>query len=190
MPDAAIGVRMDPPVVLVPCRVPWMISSSMSGLTLVHSEGDVEPQCSVVVGGGRLGESGRTDSRRIELTFHECESSKLLLLGDGEELDSKGYTLRSAARDMGRSLYIKWFPAEWQSSGMCPASGLWVAVDSPELESLRARGRNLYVVAGRSGYVELVASSFSWQEWIWDAGKREDLPASRPVAARGTSDEQ
>jgi hypothetical protein len=189
MPGATIGARMSQQVVLAPCQVPWMISPSMSGLTLVHSEGDIEPRCTVVVGGGRLTESGRTDSRRIELTFHECESSRLLPIGDDEELASKGYTLRSAARDVEISQYLKWFPAEWQSSGVCPESGLWVAIESPELKSLRAKGRSLYVVAGRNGYVELVASGFSWQEWIWDAGEREDLPASRPVAARGVSDE-
>jgi hypothetical protein len=161
----------------------------MSGLTLIHSEDD-EPRCSVVVGGGRMTDTGRIDSRRIELTFHECESSKFLLLGDREELDSKGYVLRSAARNVEMSRYLKWFPAEWQSSGTCPESGLWVAVSSPELNLLQPRGRSVYVIAGRNGYVQLVATGFSWREWIWEAGDREDIPASHPVAAQGTSDEQ
>jgi len=179
---------MNQPLVLVPCQVPWMISPSTSGLTLLHSEDD-EPHCSVVVGGGRITETGRIDSRRIEVTFHECESSKFMLLGDREDLDSKGYVLRSAARDVETSRYLQWFAAEWRSSGTCPESGLWVAVSTPEQALLQSRGRNVYVMAGRNGYAHLVSSGFSWREWIWDTGSREDVLASCPVAARGTSDE-
>ena len=138
-----------------------MISPSMSGLTLVHSEDDVGPRCSVIFGGGRMGDTGLIDSRRIELTFDRCESSKFCVHGDQEELDSKGYVLRSAARNAERSRYLKWFQAEW-----------------------------LYVVAGRNGYAELIAAGFSWREWIWNSGKREDVPASSMVVAQGTSDAQ
>ncbi len=178
---------MNPTLVLAPCQVPWMISPSMSGLTLLHSEDD-EPHCSVVVGGGRITESDRIDTRRIEVTFHECESSTFNMLRDGEDLESKGYALQSAARDVERSRYLQWFPAKWRSSGMCPESGLWVATGSPDPALHQYGGRNVYVIAGRNGYAHLVASGFSWREWIWDSGSREDIPASRPVVARGTSD--
>src|SRR5438477_12849739 len=63
--------------VLSPCRVPWAISPSMSGVTLTHSESDVEPECIVLFGGGRLREDGRTDSRRIEITFNLCYYARL-----------------------------------------------------------------------------------------------------------------
>ena len=49
--------------ILTPCRVPWTISPSMSGVTLTHSESDVEPECTVVCGAGRLNVDGLVDTR-------------------------------------------------------------------------------------------------------------------------------
>lgn len=63
-----------------------------------------------------------------------------------------------------------------------------VAKRSAWLESLPEclqRDFRHYVVDGRNEYVELIARQFSWREWLWTDGHREQSPARGPVVGEG-----
>ncbi len=77
--------------ILTPCRVPWSISPSTSGVTLMHTETDVEPECTVVFGGGRLCEDDRTDNRRIEVIFDACYYTRTGYHSDMDGVETLGY---------------------------------------------------------------------------------------------------
>ena len=173
--------------VLKPCRVPWAISPSTSGVTLTHAETDVEPQCIVVVGGGRLAEDGRTDDRRIEIAFRRCYYARTGPLPDTAGVEVLGYRVidghQVAADD-----YIARRHGEWRAKGICPDSGFYIATQSEWLASLPSayrEGFNHYVVAGRDGYVELIARGFRWREWKWLGGRRDDAPSTSEVVGEG-----
>jgi hypothetical protein len=172
---------------LIPCRVPWSVSPSMSGVTLFHSETDVEPECSVVFGGGRLQVNGRTDSRRIEITFKLCFYSRTGPHSDSEGVEAIGYSVAEGfAGDMRD--YLEWRRNKWQKDGVCPTPGFYVARESEWLQSLPEffqKDFRHYVVDGRDGYVELIAQSFKWREWLWAEGHREDAPKNGPIVGQG-----
>ncbi len=159
----------------------------MSGVTLTHCETDVEPECSVVLGGGRLRDDGRTDDRRIEITFKLCYYSRTGPHSDSEGVEAIGYEV---AEGFGGSMhgYLEWRKKEWERSGMCPDSGFYVARQSAWLESLPEffrRDSRHYVVDGRDGYVELIGKSFKWREWIWKDCHRDDAANRGPVVGEG-----
>lgn len=176
-------------IVLVPCPVPWTVLPCMSGITLFHFEND-EPECTVVFGGGRLTANGRFDSRRIEITFSGCVESRFRFLGDEYELGSEGFTLDSPAERFfaaDPANYLLWQRQTWERDGLCPESGFWVAAEPFEIDPRARRPRHHYVVEGRNGYIELFAEAYSWKEWIWKDINREEVPASSPVVATGSS---
>ncbi len=173
--------------IMIPCRVPWSISRSMSGVTLTHGESDVEPDCLVVFGGGRINGDGLVDMRRIELTFRMCYFARLSPHEDTEGIEAIGYRMEPAYEGrMGD--YLKWRSHKWTMTGLCPDSGFYFAAKSAWLASLPAffhTNFRHYVVDGRDGYVELIASGFKWREWLWSDGHREDAPSKVPPVASG-----
>ena len=179
-----MGVAMK--TVLVPCRVPWMISQSMSGVTLTHCETSVEPECFVVLGGGGIRPDGVRDNRRIEVTFKLCYYARVGHHYDTGSVESLGYEFVGGFdtewRDFSR------FRDEWLRRGDCPDSGFYVAQESAWLSELPSdfrEGYRHYVIDGRDGYVELVAQSFAWREWMWGRGERDDAANNGPVVRRG-----
>ena len=158
----------------------------MSGVTLNHSESDVEPECIVTFGGGRLTAEGLTDSRRIDVTFMMCYYARLGPHDDSETVESIGYKIEPAY-DGDMANYLDWRQKMWMETGMCPHSGFYVAKESEWLATLpsfyRHRSQH-YVVDGRDGYVELLARSFSWREWMWTSGHR-DRASEGPVVGCG-----
>jgi hypothetical protein len=173
--------------ILTPCLVPWAISPTESGVTLSHSESDVEPECTVVFGAGRLGEDGCTDSRRVEINFESCYFARVGPHSDTEGIDALGYKIdppiTCAAAD-----YLDWRARRWREPGSCPTPHFYVAKQSSWLASLPdffRRDFRHYVVDGRDGYVELIARRFKWREWLWSEGKRELVPARSPVVGEG-----
>lgn len=189
MSHTSTDINHSAKTVLVPCPVPWRVSPSMSGLTLTHAEDD-EPECTVVFGGGRPNRDGLSDHRRIEITFHSCTESRFRFLGDEYELGSEGFTLDSPAERFHAAdpaNYLAWLMQTWQRDGLCPQSGFWIAVEPLESDPHARRRRHHYVIAGRNGYIELFAEAYSWKEWIWEDANSEDVPASYPVVATGSS---
>jgi len=175
------------PTILTPCRVPWAISPTASAVTLVHSEDDVEPKCKIVLGGGRLTKGLRTDSRRIDITFKKCYHARLGPHHDSQTIEAIGYQIAESYTG-DTNAYIDWRHRTWIETGNCPDSGFYVARQSewiPTLPGFFQRGFQHYVVDGRDGYVELVATQFTWQEWMWSNCHRDDAPANGPVVGTG-----
>ncbi len=161
---------------LLPCNVPWVISPSSSGVTLFHSESDEQPDCTVVFGGGRLQESGKIDLRRIELIFEVCRFARAAPKPDNAELESCGFDL-SRLPNFGDDVSLQGFKSAWLRDGYCPESGFYVASESRWLSTLPDYYRSRcyhFVVCGRDGYVELIAQGYTWREWRWENGHREE----------------
>ncbi len=159
----------------------------MSAVTLTHSESDIEPECTVVIGGGRLNEDSLVDSRRIEIAFSECHYSRSGPHEDTEGVEAIGYQVKPSY-DGEMNEYLEWRVREWRAIGFCPDSGFYVAIASEWLSQLPNVFRNgfkHYVVDGRDGYVELVARRFRWREWLWNKSHREDAPSQGPVIGEG-----
>lgn len=181
------GVSWIMATVLVPCRVPWVISSSMSGVTVMHSESDVEPECSVVFGAGRLTEDARIDSRRVELAFKLCYYIRTGPHDDSRTFETIGYTVQVPVVLPICDWHNQWALA-WRTLGYCPDSSFYVAQQSDWITALPTRfQKNVrhYVVDGRDGYVELIAQSFKWREWLWKDSQRECAPSDGPVVGEG-----
>jgi hypothetical protein len=162
----------------------------MSGVTLSHSESDVEPECTVVFGAGRLREDGRTDDRRVEINFELCYYARLGPHSDSEGVEAVGYAVVPPI-ECDPADYLGWRIQRWRETGHCPDPGLYVAVKSAWLAVLPnffRRGFRHYVVDGRDGYVELIARRYRWREWHWHTGERESAPAMGPVVGEGEGD--
>ena len=139
----------------------------MSAVTLTQVETDTEPECSIVLGGGRMSDEGLLDSRRIEIDFKMCHHARSLPLGGGG-VDAIYPVEPSYEGDTNG--YLDWLRREWKATGLCPRPGFYVATESEWLSSLpdtRQEGCHHYVVVGRDGYVELIAARFRWREWLW-----------------------
>lgn len=159
----------------------------MSGITLTHTETDVEPECTVVFGAGRLLEDDRTDSRRVEITFKLCYYARVGPHSDNERVEVLGYRIEPAI-ECAAELYLDWRVSRWRERGNCPDPGFYVAKQSAWIESLpdffRQDFRH-YIVDGRDGYVELIARQFKWREWLWIEGARESLQSTTTVVGEG-----
>ena len=159
----------------------------MSGVTLTHSESDVEPECIVAFGAGRLGKDDRTDSRRVEIVFKLCYYARVGPHSDTEGVDALGYLIEPPITCAANE-YPIWRVQQWRETGNCPDPGFYVAKQSAWLESLPdffRRDLRHYVVDGRDGYVELIARNFNWREWLWTEGERDLVPAGSPVVGEG-----
>jgi hypothetical protein len=159
----------------------------MSGLTLRHCETDVEPECSVVFGGGRLRGDDIVDSRRIELIFEGCYYARVGPKSDTEGIDALGYEVVEPF-EFDAANYFSQRSSSWRETGFCPGSGFYFAVRSAWLAELPDRLRldsQHFFLDGREGYVELIARRYKWREWLWNEGERESAPSKGPVVAEG-----
>lgn len=170
------------------CRVPWQISPSSGGLTLRYSETDVEPECTVTLGGGRIQETGSTDGRAIEITFDLCWFARAGHHFDTESISSLGYSIESLPGEpKGGPDWYAFYKEEqqrWLTSGICRRSGFYIAERSAWLEGLpdiyRDNAKH-YVLDGRDGYVEVIARGFYWKEWTWQSEHRDSAMTRAPV---------
>lgn len=180
--------------ILKPCSVPWTISPSMGGVTLHHAQDD-EPECSVVFGGSRLTESDTYDQRRIELTFEQVCYARIGPHPDDKNIEAIGYKIDRM--DNGYDgpddnlIHYNWSHKYWQSKGICLHSGFYYATESDWLSNLKTHDTYLqdnyrhYVIDDRDGYIELLAKSYSWNEWMWTSGHREDAIKTSDVVFSG-----
>ena len=170
---------------LTPCRVPWMVAPSTGAVTLKHTETDTEPECTIVLGGGRMSEKGQLDSRRVEIDFEMCHHARTRPLNGGV----KTIYPVEPSYDGHYTGYLDWLRREWNATGLCPNPGFFVATESEWLSTLPdadQEGRQHYVVVGRDGYVELIAERFRWREWMWSDGRRDDVARLGPVVETGS----
>lgn len=175
-------------VVLTPCRVPWAVSPSMSGLTLLHSESDVEPECSITFGGGRLGDDGLTDIRSIELQFKLASYTRTAPKGDDEDIEASGFSVSGGFEGPVED-YLNWLRRTWRSTGFCPNSGFYIVANSEWLRSVRKMygyAPRHYLLAGRDGFIEVIADSYCWREWLWNDGERHASIDPKRIVATGS----
>jgi hypothetical protein len=140
-----------------------------------------------VFGGGRLQDDCRTDDRRIEIAFKHCYYTRTGHHSDTEGVEAVGYEVAGGFGGDMRN-YLSWRCDVWRRDGLCPDSGFYVAQESswlPKLPGYFQQGYRHYVVDGRDGYVELIAKSFAWREWLWGGGQREDVVLRGLVVGQG-----
>lgn len=159
----------------------------MSGLTLSYVEDD-EPACRVVFGGGRLiPAAGKVDDRRIEVSFSGAYHVRLGPLSDSEGISSVGYAVLDPY-DGAIESYLDWLNQEWSSTGICPDPRFYVALQSDwadQTPSWTGQPHFHYVLAGRDGYVEVLAERYIWREWMWKLPRRDDNAEDSQIVAQG-----
>jgi len=157
---------MDKVTALTPCRVPWSISATGSGLSLAHTETDIAPECSVRLGANWLTGAGSLDSREVEIVFEGCYYARVAPKSDDFDIEEAGFTIVKS-KGMNSQKTVEWPPSEWVQTGICPDSGFYYATESDWMASrpiVFRRDCRHFVLSGRDGYVELIARSFKWRE--------------------------
>ncbi len=178
--------------ILKPCAVPWAVSPSGGGIGLTHIQDD-EPECRVLLGGGRIKRDGGIDNRRIELTFENVLWTRTGPHPDNVNVESIGYEIDNGFADKGYSgsgdvaEKVDWIHAYWLREGICPDPKFYYASESDWLMSLNVPGDGFkhYVIDDRDGYVELISTGYSWKEWLWIEGHINDVPTNSDVAFSG-----
>ncbi len=173
--------------ILKPCRVPWDVSPSMSGVTLIHSESDTEPECSVIFGGMSMNQVGKVDSRRIEVIFKHGYYTRTGYHNDDDvAVEILNYKVDFYEEKMND--YLSWRTKKWKESGLCPDPSFYVAKQSGWLSTLPSifqEGFFHYIIDGRDGYVEIIAKGYKWREWLWNSHHRDEAPSKGPVVRSG-----
>ena len=148
------------------CRVPWDVSAS-PGVTLVHQEGEVAPECKVAFCGSRLGAGDLLDMVQVQITFHAAWHARVAPKFDQSDIESEGFEVPDAYIGGTAGDYLEWRQTAWREQGVCPDASFYVATRSDWLETMpketTSRSRH-YVVCGRDGYAEILAEGFSWRE--------------------------
>lgn len=157
---------MDQVTFLTPCRVPWSISPTGSGLSLTHTETDIAPKCCVRLGANWLTGAGSLAGREVEIVFDGCYYARVAPKSDASGIEEVGFTIvnRKAMNSDGT---VEWPPSEWVQTGICPDSGFYYATESDWMASRPIAFRRdcrHFVLSGRDGYVELIARSYKWRE--------------------------
>jgi hypothetical protein len=157
----------------------------MDGLTLTHRIDD-EPHCSIVFGGGRITDSGLTDDRRIEINFTSAYFARVSMKDDDADIDESGFTVLGMYQGPSAQ-FLEWHRQRWQQTGLCPDPRFYMATESPWLSSVGLTHLALrhFVLAGRDSYIEVLASRFSWREWMWPSGPRDQYTRPNDVVGSG-----
>lgn len=161
------------------CSLPWRIWTW--GLSLVHSDTDVSPECSV--------EFGVNVARRLEtpyeaywarIDFEAAAFASAKPHRDDETLENvTGYDIvpRTTRSDLPMLDALEAEEAEWIRTGICPDPWFYYSKDSAwlrsESDAWAHRQRGLYgpedavhfLLDGRDGYIEILATGFSWRAW-------------------------
>lgn len=171
------------PTILKPCSVPWMVSPSGGGVTLRHCQDD-EPDCSVVLGGGRLEPQESKlwiDSRCIEITFQNVSYARVGPHPDTKDITFIGYEIQTDFEALGFSgkedliQQRQWLDNYWRTHDVCLDSKFYWTNESEWLSSIELpEPFRHYVIDDCNGYVELIATGYHWKEWIWNSGHRDD----------------
>lgn len=164
----------------------------MAGLTLTHFQDD-RPACTVVFGGGRAQAHGKVDNRRIEISFenaYRARSCQSASLANGRDALDGHFELVGVPDQSSEAAFeTTW--QHWLKTGICPDPSFYVATRSQwldEAEGAMSEGSELrhYVLAGHDGYVEILSSGYTWREWLWPSGRRDQYVSLDDVVASGS----
>lgn len=158
------------------CTLPWAIWSW--GIRLTHSDTDVLPECSVEFGAMLPRPTRPYEEVWVKVEFELAAFASAKPHRDDEDLaDVSGYDIIPRRRDESSGLRGYRDDAEWLRTGLCPDPSFYFSTDSRWLETERrswaSRQRTSrppedavhFVLDGRDGYVEIIASGFTWQAW-------------------------
>jgi hypothetical protein len=165
-----------------PCTLPWSIWSW--GLTLKHSDTDVLPECSVEFGAMRVVQtSEQFEQIWIRVDFADAAYASAKPHRDDEEVFTvTGYKLiqpdvRTGSEGIGLLDEFEQEQEEWKRTGICRRPDFYFSRDSRWLEAerdswaWRHRGGSRpedavhFLLDGRDGYLEILASGFHWSAW-------------------------
>ena len=164
----------------------------MAGLTLTHFQDD-HPICTVVFGGGRAQTHGQVDNRRIELSFENAYLARAcqgVLLANGDDVLETQFELVGVPDESSEAAFeTKW--QHWLKTGTCPDPRFYVATSSTWLDEASRFppvGTEIrhYVLTGHDGYIEVLSSGYSWREWLWLSGHRDQYTNRDDVVALGS----
>ena len=154
-----------------PCALPWSIWPW--GLDLRHSDTDTSLECVVEFGAMVVRPAPPYEELWVAVEFHDAAYACAKPHKDDERIeDVTGYVIRGRESDDEAA-----YEAEWLASGVCPDPYVYFTTDSPWLDRERgswaARQRTNhgpedavhFLLNGRDGYIEILASNFSWRAW-------------------------
>jgi hypothetical protein len=157
------------------CTLPWSIWPW--GLTLTHTDTDVLPECSVEFGAMMPRSSPPYAEFWVKVDFELAAFASTKPHRDDEDLLSvSGYDIVPKKRAGGYAA-SQHDEAEWLRTGVCPDPSFYFSADSRWLKAERpswaARQRASrqpedavhFLLDGRDGYIEILASGFAWRAW-------------------------
>jgi hypothetical protein len=159
----------------IACTLPWRVWPW--GLTLRHCHTDVSPECSVECGALLPRPSPPYEELWIKVDFQCAAFATAKPHRDDEDLlDVSDYDIVPRRR-VGD--YASWRDdqAEWLRTGLCPDPGVYFSTDTGWLDAERpswvSRQRGdvqpeeavHFLLDGRDGYIEILASRFTWRAW-------------------------
>lgn len=136
------------------------------------------PECSVEFGAMLPRPTRPYEEVWVKVEFELAAFASAKPHRDDEDLaDVSGYDIIPRRRDESSGLRGYRDDAEWLRTGLCPDPSFYFSTDSRWLETERrswaSRQRTSrppedavhFVLDGRDGYVEIIASGFTWQAW-------------------------
>jgi hypothetical protein len=157
------------------CTLPWRIWPW--GVRLTHSDTDMTPECSVEFGAMVVRPTCPYEELWVKVEFELAGFASAKPHRDDEDLfEVAGYNLvPNQAGEADGSWRLR--DDEWLRTGICPDPGFYFSTDSEWLVANRAswasRQRTSkghaeavhFLLDGRDGYVEILASGFIWHAW-------------------------
>jgi hypothetical protein len=158
------------------CTLPWR--TGPDNLTLTHCDTDVLPECSVEFRGQVVRPSPPYEQLWIRVEFELAAFASAKPHRDDELLvDVTGYDIAPRRGGLGGFSTYQDQQDEWLRTGLCPDPGFYFSTDTRWLQAERRswaerqRGHPKseeavhFLVDGRDGYIEILASGFKWCAW-------------------------
>jgi hypothetical protein len=182
------------------CTLPWAIWPW--GIRLTHSDTDMRPECSVEFGAMLPRPTPPYEELWVKVEFELAAFASARPHRDDEDLDDvSGYDIVPRRRDESSGQRPYRDTADWLRTGCCPDPSFYFSIDSRWLETERrswaARQRTSrapedavhFLLDGRDGYVEIVASGFTWQAWH-QGRPRADAVTGEPIMSGQWADDE
>jgi len=148
---------------LLPMKVPWQISPSVSDLQLRVSEtaGAISILANV-----NFFHDDKADTKRLELSFNRSLHARFSPSWSDSEVireDDFDWALVPAIDPSSIEESQRDFFSAWSTSGVCPDCGMYQILDSPWGDEIKGeRALRHYLVTGHDGFIEVLADNFEW----------------------------